>query len=96
MHGMSNTQPTQATASPPTLTPGAILASPQGRGTITIVSTEPALMVLLNDRLYTWCRRTSLAALARMEFAVVGHEPADVLAKRVLLAEANYRARVAA
>lgn len=75
------------------LEPGAILASPQGRGTITIVSVEPALMVLLNDRLYTWCRRTSLAALERMEFAVVGHEDAEVLAARVALVERVYQLR---
>lgn len=83
----------QTTQTPPHLTPGAILASPQGRGTITIVSTEPALMVLLNDRLYTWCRRSSLAALERMGFVVVGHEDAAVLAERVALAERIYQLR---
>ena len=75
------------------LEPGAILASPQGRGTITIVSTEPALLALLDEHLYTWRLDTALITFRRMEFAVVGQEDAEVLDQRVRRAEVAYQMR---
>lgn len=78
---------------PPPLTPGAILASPQGRGAITIVTVQPSLQALMGDGLYTWRLESALKTLTRMEFTVVGHEDPDVLDERVALAERTYQLR---
>ena len=82
------------------LTPGAILRS--GRETITIVSAHvtpagrPEVSYLADDKLWAFPRRSVERVLSCMGFAPAGQEDPAVLAERVLLAEANYRARVAA
>lgn len=75
------------------LTPGAILASPQGRGTITIVSVDACVTAIVDERMWVWPRRSTERALSGMAFAVVGHEDSAVLAERVRLAQAIYQAR---
>lgn len=78
------------------LTPGAILASPQGRGTITIVSVDACVTALVDDHVWVWPRRSTERTLSGMGFVHVGAEDPDVLAERVRLALASYRARRAA
>ena len=78
------------------LEPGAILASPQGRGTITIVSVDACVTALVDDHVWIWPRRSTERTLHGMGFVVTGHESAEVLAERVLLAQATYRQRRAA
>ena len=75
------------------LTPGAILASPQGRGTITIVSVDACVTALVDDHVWIWQRRSTERTLSGMGFVVTGHEDPAVLAERVKLA---YRSRRAA
>ena len=81
------------------LEPGAILASPQGRGTITIVSVDACVTALVDNQVWIWPRRSTERTLSGMGFVVTGQEdPAvpAVLAERVKLAQATYRARRAA
>lgn len=78
------------------LAPGAILASPQGRGTITIVSVDACVTALVEDAMWVWPRRTTERVLSGMGFVAAGHEDAEVLAERVRLAQASYQARRAA
>lgn len=78
------------------LEPRAILASPQGRGTITIVSVDACVTALVDDHVWVWPRRSTERTLSGMGFVVVGHESAEVLAERVKLALATYKARRAA
>lgn len=80
----------------PQLEPGAILASPQGRGTITIVSVDACVTALVDDHVWVWPRRSTERTLNGMGFALVGQEDPEVLAERVLLAQATYKARRAA
>ncbi len=80
----------------PQLEPGAILASPQGRGTITIVSVDACVTALVDDHVWVWPRRSTERTLNGMGFALVGQEDPEVLAERVALAQATYRARRAA
>lgn len=96
---LSTTETTMQTTpqTPLHLIPGAILASPQGRGTITIVSVDACEIVYLDEsKRWQWPRRHVERVLDAMGFALTAHEDPAVLAERVLLAEANYRARVAA
>ncbi len=83
----------QTAQTPPPLTPGAILASPQGRGTITIVSVDACVTALVDDHVWIWSRRSTERTLSGMGFVVTGHEDPAVLAERVKLA---YRSRRAA
>ena len=82
------------------LEPGAILRS--GRETITIVSAHitpagrPEVSYLADGKLWAFPRRSVERALACMGFVAVGQEDPAVLAERVRLAQANYRARRAA
>ncbi len=78
------------------LEPGAILASPQGRGTITIVSVDACVTALVDDHVWVWPRRSTERVLASLGFAPAGHEDPAVLAERVKLALATYRSRRAA
>ena len=78
------------------LTPGAILASPHGRGTITIVSVDACVTALVDDHVWIWPRRSTERVLASLGFAPAGHEDPAVLAERVKLALATYRSRRAA
>lgn len=78
------------------LEPGAILASPQGRGTITIVSVDACVTALVDDHVWIWPRRSTERTLHGMGFVVTGQEDPEVLAERVLLAQATYKARRAA
>lgn len=78
------------------LEPGSILASPQGRGTITIVSVDACVTALVDGHVWIWPRRSTERTLSGMGFVVVGHESAEVLAERVKLALATYKARRAA
>ena len=71
------------------LEPGAILASPQGRGTITIVSVDACVTALVDDHVWVWPRRSTERTLSGMGFALVGQEDPDVLAERVALAQAK-------
>ena len=75
------------------LEPGAILASPHGRGTITIVSVDACVTALVDDHVWIWPRRSTERTLMGMGFVVTGHEDPAVLAERVKLA---YRSRRAA
>ena len=75
-----------------TLTPGAILASPQGRGTITIVSVDACVTALVDNQVWIWPRRSTERTLMGMGFVVTGQEDAE----RVKLAQATCRARRAA
>lgn len=90
----------QTTQTPLTLTPGSILRS--GRETITIVSAHvtpagwPEVSYLADDKLWAFPRKSVERVLAAMGFALVGQEDPEVLAERVLLAQATYRARRAA
>lgn len=86
----------QTTQTPPHLTPGAILASPQGRGTITIVSVDACVTALVDNQVWVWPRRSTERTLSGMGFVVTGQEDPEVLAERVALAQATYRARRAA
>lgn len=81
---------------PLTLIPGAILASPQGRGTITIVSVDACVTALVDDHVWIWPRRSTERVLASLGFAPAGHEDPAVLAERVKMALATYRSRRAA
>lgn len=80
----------------PQLEPGAILASPQGRGTITIVSVDACVTALVDDHVWVWPRRSTERTLSGMGFVVTGQEDPEALAERVLLAQATYKARRAA
>lgn len=82
------------------LEPGAILASLQGRGTITIVSVDACVTALVDDHVigatradaiivWVWPRRSTERTLHGMGFALVGQEDPDVLAERVALAQAK-------
>lgn len=73
------------------LTPCAILRA--GRDSITIVSVDAAVTALVDGRLWVWPRRSTERVLATMGFRPAGHEDADVLAERVLVARAEARAR---
>lgn len=75
------------------LEPGAILASPQGRGTITIVSVDACVTALVDDHVWIWPRRSTERTLSGMGFALVGEEDPDVLAERVRLADSRARRR---
>mgnify|MGYP003558753311 CR=1 FL=1 len=75
------------------LEPGAILASPHGRGTITIVSVDACVTALVDDHVWIWPRRSTERVLASLGLAPAGHEDPAVLAERVKLA---YRSRRAA
>ena len=86
----------QTTQTPPPLTTGAILASPQGRGTITIVSVDACVTALVDGHVWIWPRRSTERTLSGMGFVVTGQEDAAVLAERVRLALATYKARRAA
>jgi len=84
------------------LEPGAILASPQGRERLTIADVYVSLAgratvrYLAGDVLWTWPLHPTARVLAEMGFVIVGEEDPDVLAERVALAQATYRARRAA
>ena len=78
------------------LEPGAILASPHGRGTITIVSVDACVTALVDNQVWIWPRRSTERTLMGMGFVVTGQEDAAVLAERVKLAQATYRNRRAA
>lgn len=78
------------------LEPGAILASPQGRERLTIVSVDACVTALVDDHVWIWPRRSTERTLHGMGFVVTGQEDPAVLAERVLLAQATYKARRAA
>ena len=78
------------------LEPGAILASPQGLGTITIVSVDACVTALVDNQVWVWPRRSTERTLHGMGFVVTGQEDPAVLAERVKLAQATYKARRAA
>lgn len=92
----------QTTQTPPPLTPGTILASPQGRERLTIADTyvsptgRATVRYLAGDVLWTWPLHPTARVLAEMGFVIVGQEDPEVLAERVALAQATYRARRAA
>ena len=51
---------------------------------------------LVDDHVWVWPRRSTERTLNGMGFALVGQEDPEVLAERVLLAQATYKARRAA
>ena len=89
----------QTTQTPPPLTPGAILASPQGRERLTIADTyvsptgRATVRYLAGDVLWTWPLHPTVRVLAEMGFVVVGDEDPDVLTERVRLADSRARRR---
>lgn len=81
------------------LTPGAILASPQGRERLTIAdvyvspSGRATVRYLAGDVLWTWPLHPTARVLSEMGFRFVGEEDAEVLAERVRLADSRARRR---
>lgn len=74
------------------MTPGAILASPTD-STVTVVSVDAYVSLLVEGHLWVWPRRSAERVLATLGYQVAGHEDPDVLAERVALAQAEARAR---
>ena len=87
------------TQTPPPLTPGTILASPQGRERLTIADTyvsptgRATVRYVAGDVLWTWPLHPTARVLSEMGFTVVDQEDPDVLAERVRLADSRARRR---